>query len=149
MWGLQSDWNSSLRRYRHSAHVLQTLLPDIEAQIAKIQQERAETSLLRAGKKWLKFNEKSARYLARTIAGRNSSKNFKKIIHRITGVNFEDTESIQVGSYSHLLLGSLYSQTYWCKLPGWNIESYTQATLHQRCSVHFLWCHSRWYSRRI
>lgn len=88
---LQSDRNNILRRHRHDTFVLQGILPGIEAQIAKIQQDIAETMRLRAGKKWLEHNEKSADYLARTVSNRNSARNFQKIVHPVSGVHCEDT----------------------------------------------------------
>lgn len=126
---LQSDRNSILRRYRHDTYVLQTLLPDIESQIAKIQQERAETSRLRAGKKWLEFNEKSAGYLARTIAGRNSSRNFKKIIHPVTGVNCEDTESKLAAIHT------FYSDLYTAKRIDVNCLDEMLGHIHKQLSI--------------
>lgn len=88
---LQSHYNHILRYCRHDLYALQTALSDIEAQITKLQEEEAEISRLRAGKKWLKYNEKSAVYLTRTIAERQSARHFKKILHPATGAACEDT----------------------------------------------------------
>ncbi|CEP13320.1 hypothetical protein [Parasitella parasitica] len=75
--------------------VLQSLLPDIVSQIIKIQTTKAETARLRAGKRWLGHNEKSAGYLARIIIIRNSARNFKKIIYPVHGVTYIDIEFLE------------------------------------------------------
>ncbi|KAK4521006.1 uncharacterized protein ATC70_006890 [Mucor velutinosus] len=90
---LQSDRNRLLRNHRNDSVVLQSLLPDLDSQIAKIQKTRAKTYRLRASKRWLEHNEKLAGYLACIATVRNSSRNFQMIIHPVSGVPCEDTES--------------------------------------------------------
>ncbi|KAG1040676.1 hypothetical protein G6F43_012242 [Rhizopus delemar] len=90
---LQSQRNAILRRHSDNPTCLNILLPDVENKLAKLQTEIAEIDILRAGKRWIENNEKSAGYLKRTAESRNIKRNINKIIHPDTGLECLDIKS--------------------------------------------------------
>ncbi|KAG1062722.1 hypothetical protein G6F41_011326 [Rhizopus arrhizus] len=90
---LQSQRNDIFRRYSNNSTCLNILLPEVENKLAKLQTEIAEIDILRAGKRWIENNEKSAGYLKRTAESRNIKRNITKIVHPETGLECLDIKA--------------------------------------------------------
>ncbi|EIE89191.1 hypothetical protein RO3G_13902 [Rhizopus delemar RA 99-880] len=90
---LQSQRNDIFRRYSDNSTCLNILLPEVENKLAKLQTEIAEIDILRAGKRWIENNEKSAGYLKRTAESRNIKRNITKLVHPETGLECLDIKA--------------------------------------------------------
>ncbi|EIE82086.1 hypothetical protein RO3G_06791 [Rhizopus delemar RA 99-880] len=63
---LQSQRNDTFKRYSDNPTCLNILLLEVENKLAKLQTEIAEIDILKAGRRWIENNDKSAGYLKRT-----------------------------------------------------------------------------------
>jgi hypothetical protein len=90
---LQSERNNLLRRYRNDTACLQLLLPDVEGELSKLQQEIVDIQLLKAGKRWLENSEKSPGYIKKTIQQRLDQRTIPILKHPSSGDDCLDTES--------------------------------------------------------
>ena len=72
---------------------MNSLLPEVENKLAKLQTEIAEIDILRAGKRWIENNQKLAGYLKRTAESRNIKRNLTMIVHPETGLECLDTKA--------------------------------------------------------
>ncbi|CEP13500.1 hypothetical protein [Parasitella parasitica] len=88
---LQSQRNAIIRQHKQQPYILNTLLRDVESELANLQRKLAEMSILRAVKTWIDNNERDVGYLQRTIEQRVSKQQFTNIIHPSTGVTCSST----------------------------------------------------------
>lgn len=90
---LNSERNRILRLYGKDPLTLKALLPPIHQEISKIQEEKYNTSKLRAGKRWMEQNEKSPGYIKKTIDRRLEMKTMPMLKHPTNATECNDTKS--------------------------------------------------------
>ncbi|KAK4522081.1 Mediator of RNA polymerase II transcription subunit 20 (Mediator complex subunit 20) [Mucor velutinosus] len=90
---LQSERNNLLRRYRNDIECLKLLLPDVEGELPKLQQEIVEIQMLKAGRRWLEQSEKSPGYIKHTIDQRVDQRTVAMLKHPSTGEACLDMET--------------------------------------------------------
>ncbi|KAK4521913.1 uncharacterized protein ATC70_004451 [Mucor velutinosus] len=90
---LQSERNNLLRCYRNDIECLKLLLPDVEGELSKLQQEIVEIQMLKAGRRWLEQSEKSPGYIKHTIDQRVDQRTIAMLKHPSTGEACLDTET--------------------------------------------------------
>jgi hypothetical protein len=72
---------------------LNSLLPEVENNLAKLQTEIAEIDILRAGKRWIENNEKPVGYLKRTAELRSIKRNITKLVQPEIGLKCLDIKA--------------------------------------------------------
>ncbi|KAK4517558.1 putative PHD type zinc finger protein with BAH domain-containing protein [Mucor velutinosus] len=90
---LQSERNNLLRRYRSDIECLKLLLPEVEGELSKLQQEIVEIQMLKAGRRWLEQSEKSPGNIKHIIDQRVDQRTVAMLKHPSTGEACLDMET--------------------------------------------------------
>ncbi len=72
---------------------MNSLLPEVENKLAKLQTEIAEIDILRANKRWIENNEKPVGYFKQTAELRSIKRNIIKIVQPEIGLKCLDTKA--------------------------------------------------------
>ncbi|OBZ81399.1 hypothetical protein A0J61_10552 [Choanephora cucurbitarum] len=86
---LQQQRNHLYREY-FNTKLLEALVESVETEIGSLQEEIAQIALLKAGKRLLENNKKSAGCLKRTATTREKQRGAQSFTHPVTGVNCND-----------------------------------------------------------
>ncbi|OBZ82798.1 hypothetical protein A0J61_09152, partial [Choanephora cucurbitarum] len=90
---LQGQRNLLYRDYANT-ELLEVLIAPLESEIVSLQTKIANIVILKAGKRWLEDNEKSAGYLKRRANTRQRKRCAQRFTHPSTGVDCSDPQDM-------------------------------------------------------